>query len=165
MVSAVRLHAEHEFDAPCDAVLDALLDPAFVPELAALPDVGSVELVDHRLDATSGLMAVRLTYDGAVDGIAATVLGSTTPSWVQTYTIDRTRRVGTLTIVPDSHGSFIECGAAIALTGDDHRCRRVIDGSLSIRVPLLGGKAERTLGPAILARIDTEAELLRAWLG
>ena len=160
----MRLHAEHDFAADAGAVIDVLLDPAFVPTLAELPDVGSVEIVSREVDAGTGVLALRLTYDGSVDGIAAKVLGSSTPSWVQTTRFDRTSLSGDLTISPDVAGSLFDCSATVSFEPTAGGCRRIVDGSLSVRIPLVGGKAERSLGPAILARIDAEADLVDRWL-
>lgn len=160
----MRLHTEHDFAADAASVIDVLLDPDFVTTLTALPDVGSVEIVARDVGAAEGTLAMRLTYDGSVDGIAAKVLGSGTPSWVQTYRFDLVARSGDLTISPDVAGNLFDCAAAVSFEPTDEGCRRVVDGTLAIRIPLVGGKAERSLGPAILARIDTEADLVDRWL-
>lgn len=163
-VAAVRLHSEHDFPANPTEVAQALVDPDFAPELAALPDVGDVEVVDQGEIEGSRFLSVRLVYDGSLDGVAAKVLGPTAPSWVQTYRFDIGSGRGRLEIVPESHGSLIDCSAEVALTAVGPGTRRVVDGQLSIRVPLIGGRAERALGPAIAARIDVEADLLNRWL-
>jgi hypothetical protein len=160
----VRLHAEHLFDASPSAVVDAMLDPEFVPELRGLPAVGSVEVVAQETDGPVRRLSVRLEYVGAVEGIAAKVLGPTAPSWVQSYEFDRGSCRGTLVITPDVHASLFDCSAEIDVTPSPQGARRVVNGTLKVRLPLVGGKAEQALGPPILERIDHEAELLRAWL-
>lgn len=141
-----------------------MVDPAFTPELVKILNVGAAEVIDAGHDTTSSWLATRLTYDGSLDPIAAQVLGSRHPTWVQTYRIDAPGTTGKLTIEPDHHGSLITCSAQVRLTADDGATERSIRGKLKVHVPLLGGKAERALVPAILARIDAEAELLEAWL-
>lgn len=162
----MRLQAEHQFDATPDAVVSALLDPEFAPLLSDLPDVGRVEVVDASGDdhGSEASLAVRLVYDGSLDGIAAKVLGSSAPSWVQTYRFDRLAHTGTLTIEPDAHRGLIDCAARISVVAHGAGARREVDGHLTVKVPLIGGRAERALGPAILARIDAEAGILSRWL-
>lgn len=161
----MRLQARHHFDAPPEAVIDALLDPEFAPLLVGLPDVGRVEVVSSSAaGGRDGSLAVRLVYDGSLDGIAAKVLGSSAPSWVQTYRFDRGAHRGTLTIEPDAHGGLIDCSAQIEVVAAGSGAHRSVDGHLSVKVPLVGGRAERALGPAILGRIDAEAEILSRWL-
>lgn len=163
-VAPVRLHAEHDFAATPQEVAEGLVDPEFVPELAGLPDVGEVEVVEARSEGDERVLSVRLVYDGSVEGIAAKVLGPTAPSWVQTYRFDVAAGRGRLEIVPESHSSLIDCSADVVLTAEDNTTRRVVDGQLTIRIPVVGGRAERALAPAIYARIDVEADLLTRWL-
>ena len=141
-----------------------MVDPAFAPELVKILDVGAAEVLDAGHDASGSWLSTRLTYDGSLDPIAAQVLGSRHPTWVQTYRIDTSGRTGGLTIEPDHHSSLISCSAQIALSELDGGTERTIRGELKVHVPLLGSRAERALVPAILARIDAEAELLEGWL-
>lgn len=164
ILAAMDLVARHRFGAGPASVASAMVDPEFAPELVKILDVGAAEVLDAGSDESSSWLATRLTYDGSLDPIAAQVLGSRHPTWVQTYRIDSSGRTGKLTIEPDHHGSLITCSAQVRLTGDEGGTERTIRGELKVHVPLLGGKAERALVPAILARIDAEAELLEAWL-
>ena len=158
------LVARHRFSARPDEVTAAMMDPAFAPELVAITDVGAVEVVDHGDDGTSRWLSARLTYNGSLDPIAARVLGSSRPSWVQTYRVDSTSTSGRLDIRPDDHGSLLECTARLDFRPVDGGTERSLNGTLNVKVPLIGGRAERALGPAILARIDAEAALLESWL-
>lgn len=158
------LVARHRFGASAERVTAALVDPDFAPELVNVLDVGGVEVIDAGRDGTDGWLAVRLTYDGSLDPVAARILGSSNPTWVQTYRVDRSRCTGRLTIEPDHHGSLLTCSAEVAVVDRPDGCERNLRGALSVHVPLLGGRAERALGPAILARIDAEAALLDDWL-
>ncbi|MDZ7678713.1 MAG: DUF2505 domain-containing protein [Acidimicrobiales bacterium] len=160
----MELATRHRFATAPDRVAAAMVDPTFVPELVKILDVGAAEVVEAGHDSTSSWLSTRLTYDGSLDPIAAQVLGSKHPSWVQTYRIDASEVTGQLTIEPDHHASLISCWADIALTATDGGSERSIRGELKVRVPLLGGKAERALVPAIAARIDAEAALLDGWL-
>ena len=160
----MRIHAEHGFAAPPSEVVDALVDPDFAAGLSALPGVGEATVVDHGTDGTSRHLSVRLVYEGSLDGVAAKVLGPTAPSWVQTYRFDLASGRGRLEIVPESHGALLDCSADVALTADGGGTRRVVDGQLVVRVPFVGGRAERALAPAIDDRIDAEAALLTRWL-
>lgn len=148
-----------------------MTDPEFVVGLAAVPDVGEVTVLDAGVDTQERWVAARFRYDGSLDPIAARVLGSSSPTWVQTYRMSLDGSAGSLVIAPDHHGSLLECTAAVTATPTSAETAsggggtdRHIDGTLSVRVPLLGGRAEKALGPAILARIEVEADLLARWL-
>lgn len=158
------LRAEHHFPADVAEVVAAMVDPAYVAGLHALPDVGQVEVVDGSTEGVRPWIAMRMVYDGSLDPIAARVLGSSSPSWIQTYRLDVEAGRGTLDISPENHGSILRCRADLGFDPSDGGTRRRLVGELSVKVPLLGGRAERALGPAIVARIDVEAQLLSGWL-
>lgn len=140
-----------------------MLDPEFARRLLELPDVGDVEVVGTGSGSSGRWLSVRMVYDGSLDPIAARVLGSSSPSWIQTYRFD-TVTEGALTISPEHHEKLLLCQATVTLHEEGDRTRRLMTGELSVRVPLLGGRAERALAPAIIRRIDIEAELLLDWL-
>jgi hypothetical protein len=160
----VQLNAEHLFPFAPDSVIDAMVDPSFASELAGLPDVGTVEVVDDGTQGTTRWISMRMTYDGSLDPLAARVLGSSSPSWIQTYRLDAAAGSGHLSISPEHHESLLRCHAELRFTPTSEGTRRSMRGDLSVRVPLVGGRAERALAPAIVSRIDVEAELLAGWL-
>lgn len=160
----MRLDAEHTFAAPPDEVVDAMVDPGFAAQLVALPDVGDVEVIGSGGEGARRWLSVRMVYGGSLDPIAARILGSSTPSWIQTYRLDRAEAAGELEISPEHHGSLLTCRARIAFSAQADGTLRSLRGELSVHVPLVGGKAERSLAPAIVRRIDVEADLLARWL-
>lgn len=159
----MQLVARHHFAAPPHRVVSAMTDPSFVVTLTDITDVGSVEILDRGDRGSQRWLSARFTYGGSLDPLAARILGSDRPTWVQTYHFDP-EGSGRLDIEPDHHGSLLHCSAQVAVAPTDGGANRSIDGALTIRVPLLGGRAEQALLPAILARIDAEADLLRRWL-
>jgi hypothetical protein len=50
---------------------------------------------------------------------------------------------------------------AIVATGDA-ACRRTIDGDFRIRIPVVGGTAERRVVPGLVRRLEVEADALDA---
>lgn len=162
--------ARHRFSAAPQTVVAAMIDPGFVATLSDINDVGSVEVIDRGEDGSARWISARLSYDGSLDPLAARVLGSDHPTWVQTYRLDVSDGTGRLDIEPDHHGALLRCSAEVRLVSADgnngtgDRTDRTLRGDLKVRVPLLGGKAEQALMPAILVRIDAEAALLEQWL-
>ncbi len=142
-----------------------MTDPGFMMTLTEIPDVGSVEIIDQGATADTSWISARLVYDGSIDPLVARVLGSDRPTWVQTYRMSTSTPSGRLEIQPDHHGSLLQCQADITLAPAGGGTHRTLRGELVVRIPLLGGRAERSLMPAILARIDAEALLLDRWLG
>ncbi|HSL57455.1 MAG TPA: DUF2505 domain-containing protein [Acidimicrobiales bacterium] len=156
--------AEHRFAAPPDRVAAAMTDPAFAPRLVELPDVGAAEALGSGRDGPVSWLRVRLAYDGQLDPVAQRVLGGDEVAWIQEYRLDAARLTGTVDITPERHQGLLRCGAALRLIPDADGTRRTMTGRLEVRVPLVGGRAERALAPAILRRVDIEADLLDTWM-
>ncbi|MCU1456305.1 MAG: hypothetical protein JWL73_397 [Actinomycetia bacterium] len=169
----MRLEARHEFPAAVEAVEQAMADPAFYAQLRDLPDLAPPEVVDRAAVGSRITLTVRYVFTGHVDPIVRRVVPVDQLVWVQTTEFDTAAHEATLTVVPEKLGSMLQCAGKFVLqpatrTSGDGVARpgtvRTLTGELRVKVPLLGGRAEKALGPGILRRIDLEADALRAWL-
>lgn len=161
----MEITTNHHFAATPERVAAAMVEPDVIEQLTKITDVGSVEIIDRGSDAHTTWISARLTYTGSIDPLVGRALGSDSPTWVQTYRMATSARSGRLEIHPDHHGSLLQCHADIGLIPSAGGTDRALRGELVVRIPLLGGRAERALMPAVLARIDAEALLVSRWLG
>lgn len=160
----MRLDAAHRFTAPGDEVCDAMGDPEFYATLR-LPDVEPPEVIVRTAVGTRVDVHVRFTYIGKLDPIARRVVGHDHVAWVQRLEIDRASQSCTLHVMPEigvmpvtCHGTFVLHDAAPAGS------LRTLAGELRIKVPIIGGRAEKSLAPGIMRRLDLEAEALDRFL-
>ncbi len=162
----MRLEARHEFPAPVAAVEAAMADPAFYGQLRDLPDIAPPAVISRTETGSRITLEVRYVFTGKVDPIVKRLVDVDQLVWVQTTEFDTSAHVAALTIVPEKLGSMLQCAGRFDLTPDPRGSGtvRTLTGELKVKVPLLGGRAERALGPGILRRIDLEADALRAWL-
>lgn len=158
-----RLTAEHHFPAPLSAVERALVDRAFYEQLR-LPDVGPPEVLVHDVDDARARVELRLTYTGQLDPLGQRVVGGRAIAWVQRIELDLDAHRGLLTVALDGQRERLHCRADMTFTDADGTTVRRLAGDLSIKVPLVGGLAERKVLPGVLRRLDLEAHALRAWL-
>jgi hypothetical protein len=159
----VKLSAEHRFDAPATVVCAAMGDPAFYAVLR-LPDVDPPELVSRTADGSGVDISVRFTYTGKLDPIARRIVGHDHVSWVQRLEIDGDARLCALTVSPAVGAVPVSCHGTFTLHDSGDGCVRTLDGDLRIKVPLIGSRAERSLAPGILRRLDVEAVALNGFL-
>jgi hypothetical protein len=157
----VRFEAEHEFPAPCAAVAARLCDPAFQTQLE-LPDLGRPEVVEHTADGPVRVLRLRYEYTGRLDPIARRVVGGGKLTWVQELRLDTSAFTGTLTYHADEQADRFNAEAEVTLVplDGDARARRRIAGDLHIRIPLVGGTAEKKIVPGVVRRLDVEAAAL-----
>ena len=154
----------HEFTATVEQVASVMSDPGFQSRLA-LPDLDPPDVVAHEVDGSAHRLTLRYAYVGQLDPIAQRVVAGRAITWVQDLRIDVVTGAGTLGFSADGVGGRAEGTAAvtIASTGDAS-CRRTIRGDFRIRIPLLGGKAERAIVPGLERRLDVEAAAVAAAL-
>jgi hypothetical protein len=159
----VKLVARHRFAASVDAVCDAMGDPEFYARLR-LPDVEPPEMISRSGDGDRVDVNVRFRYTGKLDPIARRIVGHDHVSWVQQLEIDRSSRSCALKVVPETGAVPVSCTGTFVLRDEDAGCVRTLDGDLRVRVPLIGSRAERSLAPGIMRRLDLEAEALDRYL-
>jgi hypothetical protein len=159
----VKFHLEHDFDAPLDAVEEAMVDPVFL-EGTRLPDVGPPKVLSRDDDGDTVTLRVHYHYTGSLDSLARRVLRTSDVAWTQETMLDRTTHRTTFTVVPKVHPDRFQCGGVMQLAEAEGTTHRVIDGELKIKVPLFGSRAEGLIVPGLRSRMNREAELLDEWL-
>jgi hypothetical protein len=153
----VRFDVEHEFAAPCAPVAALLCDAAFHRDLE-LPDLGRPEVLDDATEGPVRRLRLRYEYTGTLDPVAQRIAGNQRIAWVQEIRLDTDRFTGTLTFTAERDAGIVQGGADVAITAlDGDRSRRRISGDLRIRIPVLGGTAERRIVPGLVRRLDVEA--------
>jgi hypothetical protein len=169
----VRFSVEHRFAAPLDAVERSMTDPEFFAQLRDLPGIEAPVLLARREQPGSVELAVRYVFSGDLPSVARRVLGRGELAWVQRSTVDLERHRTDFTIVPEAHAELLTCTGVYLLrrtsplppTGDDDgETARTISGELRVRVPVLGGRAERAIVSGLVERLDAEAKALQRWL-
>ena len=157
----VHFEVVHDFPAPCAAVADVLCDPAFHAQLD-LPDLSRPEVVVTSSTDGITMLALRYEYIGSVDPIARRIVGNRKLTWMQELRLDTQTFTGTLSFSAEQDAKRLNGEATVAITpaGDGARSRRRIAGDLHVRVPLVGGTAERRIVPGLVRRLDVEAAAL-----
>jgi hypothetical protein len=157
----MHFQAEHDFPASGARVVDVLCDPDFHTGLD-LPDLSRPEVVASTADGTLRSLRLRYQYTGQLDPIARKILGGRTLSWIQELRIDRATGQGSLTFSAEADADRLNGNAAVTVTaaGGSAHARRRIAGDFHVRVPLVGGSAERRIVPGLVRRLDVEAAAL-----
>jgi hypothetical protein len=157
----VRFSAEHDFAASRDQVVDVWCDPEFHLGLD-LPDLSRPDLLAHQTEGTTRIVRLRYEYTGQLDPAARKIIGSQKLTWIQELRLDTASYAGSLTFSVEHGSDRLSGEATVALTtndGDEHT-RRSIAGDLRVRVPIIGGAAERRIVPGVVRRLDVEAAAL-----
>ncbi|HEX2191858.1 MAG TPA: DUF2505 family protein [Acidimicrobiales bacterium] len=153
----MRFRAEHRFRAPVGAVADLLVDAAFHRELE-LPDVELLDVLLADGDGAAALLTLRYEYVGHLDPPAARLLGGRRLTWVQKVTVDRDAGTGRLSFAAEGNEDRLYGTAEFALRADDEETLWLLEGEVRVRVPLVGGAAERRVLAGMLRRLEIEAQ-------
>ena len=160
----MRFSVEHRFAAPLEAVERSMTDPEFFAQLRDLPGIEAPVLLERREQPGSVQLAVRYVFSGDLPSVARRVLGRGELAWVQRSTVDLERHRTDFTIVPEAHAELLTCTGVYLLRSAEEQTERTISGELRVRVPVLGGRAERAVVSGLVERLDAEAKALQHWL-
>ena len=156
--AGMHFDVEHDFPASRERVAEVLCDPEFHTHLD-LPDLSRPEVMVSSADGTVRVLRLRYEYVGQIDGIARRIVGNRKLTWIQELQLDTSTYRGTLSFSAEEDANRLNGEATVrieAVDGPD-RSRRHLAGDLHVRVPLVGGTAERKLLPGLLRRLDVEA--------
>jgi hypothetical protein len=160
----VKLHASHIFSASAAAVCVGMADTEFYATLD-LPDLERPELLVRTETGATTDVHLRFTYTGRLDPIARRIVGHDRVTWVQRLVVDAGARSCALTVAPEIGVVPVSCTGTFRMhDADGGQCLRILDGELRVKVPVIGGRAERSLAPGIMRRLDLEAAALEAYL-
>lgn len=153
----MRFQAQHRLPAPVGAVADLLVDPEFNRGLA-LPDVELLDVVEHRVDGDAGALSLRYAFVGRLDPVAQRLLGGQRLTWTQELGVDRATGDGRLTFAVDGSAGRLRGAADFTLRPEAGQTVWDVRGELRVRVPLVGGTAERRIVAGFLERLELEAQ-------
>ena len=160
----MRFESEHEFAASVERVAMLMSSPDFQAQLD-LPDLSRPEVVTHEVDGSNQLLELRYQYVGQLDPIARRVVGNRTLTWIQVLQISATTGTGTLSFSAEEDAGRVNGAATVSIVPTDlGGSRRRIAGDFRIRIPVIGGTAERKIVPGLVRRLDVEADALSAAL-
>jgi len=157
----MRFAVEHEFAASRAEVIALACDPAFQSTLD-LPDVSRAEVVEATVVASQHVLRLRYEFTGSLDPIARKLLAGRKLSWLQDLRVDAGTGAGNLSFSAESEPRrlFGRADLLFETLDGDTRTRRQIRGDLHVKVPLVGGSAEKRIVPGLVARLDVEAAAL-----
>ncbi|HSN97485.1 MAG TPA: DUF2505 family protein [Candidatus Nanopelagicales bacterium] len=170
----------HELDAPLDAVELALLSPELGPRLGRkVASLESVVTVEHAIEGGEMRRVLRFQASAPLPIFRGRELSREAMAWEETSTYRLTEHASTWSVAPlgfRGGGRRGEGGGAgeepwrryfrsegtyrlEPLPGG--RTRRCVEGSLEVRVPVLGPLVERMAMTEVRRTYDAEADTLR----
>ena len=141
-----------------------MLDPAFVAARTALPNLGEAELLESARDGAHAHQRIRLRFTAHLAPAVTAVIDLDRLTWVDDATYDLTGHTAEHRIVPDHYGDRLTSSYRATLTAHGDGTRRVLAGTVKVRMPLVGGKVERAIVSGLAEHAAAEAALVNDWL-
>jgi hypothetical protein len=160
----VRFDFAQVIGARRDVVEAAYVDPAFYEELGRLPDLGVREVLDRSESDRVVRLRVRFAFTGQVSGAARAVVDPARLTWVTVSTTHLDEHRTTFEMIPDHYPDRLRCQGSYrfeeAPGADGAATRQLVEGDLSVRVPLVGRKVERAIVSGLRDNFGAQAALL-----
>ena len=162
----MRLSAEIRYDADPAAVFTMLTDPDFQERKCAATGALDHEVeIEEYDDGSAAIRTTRTMPTDQVPDFVRTFVGQTltvvqVDDW-QTAAADGSREG---TVVVEIKSAPVRLAGSMTLRPDGGGTRQTIDGDLKASVPLVGGRIEKAVEPALQAALRVEQREGRAWL-
>jgi uncharacterized protein DUF2505 len=150
----MRFQIEQKIAAPIEAVSRIYTEPRFYEQLGQLPKLGKPEVLERREDQSLVHLAVRFRFTGNLSPAVSAVIDPAKLTWVEESVHDLDLYAVTFRMNPDHYADRLRSQGAVHYepNGEDVT-RRMTEGELSVKVPLLmgGGRVAAVVEGAIIS--------------
>ncbi|MCC5952449.1 MAG: DUF2505 family protein [Acidimicrobiia bacterium] len=167
----MRFQISQPIAAPVDEVVDLYCTPSFFTSLDPSERIATPQLVDHREDGDVVVMALRYRFVGDLPSAASRFVQADKLTWVETTTVQRAAARATSTLAADNYPQLLEASATVTFTSAGNRpadarpaTMRTVDGTLRVKVPLVGSRVERAIVDGLREHLAAEAAAASAAL-
>lgn len=155
---------EQHLDGIPSAVLDVLLDPAFVAARGALVNLGDAELLESSREGGRAHQQMRLRFTGDLAPAVTAVIDRDRLTWVDEAHYDLAATTAEHEVLPDHYVDRLSCSYRESISADEGGARRVLTGRVRVRMLLVGGKVEGAIVSGLRKHAVAEAALINEWL-
>lgn len=139
-----KLFVESQFNDPPAAVWDVFESDAFRDRLSA--ETGLVqELLEERNEGDVQIRRVKFTSGNDLPKLVAKALGAPRLSYEQTNRFDPANNKLDWSVDLPMLGDRVSVEGVTRLTPTDAGCRRTVDGSIEVRMRMVGGQIEKAV--------------------
>jgi hypothetical protein len=150
----MRFQIEQEIAGPVEAIARIYTEPRFYELLGELPKLGKPEVLERREEGPAVQLAVRFRFTGNLSSAVTAVIDPERLTWVEESVHDLTEHTVTFRMNPDHYADRLRSNGSVRYeSGGDGVTRRLTEGELGVKVPLLmgGGKVAGVVEKAIVS--------------
>ena len=157
----MRFQIEQQIAGPVEAVARLYTEPRFYERLGELPKLGRPEVLERREDGSVVHLAVRFRFTGHLSPAVTKMVDPAKLSWVEESVHDLEGHTVTFHMQPDNYADRLrfEGSSRFEADGDDGT-RRVAEGDVVVRVPLVGRAVEGAIVSGLREHLAAEVEVV-----
>jgi len=161
----MRFQIEQQIAGPVEAVARLYTEPRFYERLGELPKLGRPEVLERREDGSVVHLAVRFRFTGHLSPAVTKMVDPAKLSWVEESVHDLEGHTVTFHMQPDNYADRLrfEGSSRFEADGDDGT-RRVAEGDVVVRVPLVGRAVEGAIVSGLREHLAAEVAVVEELL-
>jgi hypothetical protein len=161
----MRFEITQEFVGVPEAVARIHTEPRFYELLGELPKLGKPEMLDRREEGSVVHLAVRFRFTGNLSSAVTRVVDPNRLTWVEESAHDLERLTVTFRMNPDHYADRLRSeGSARYEPADGGGTRRLTQGEVAVRVPLVGKSVEGAIVSGLKEHLAAEVEVVQRLL-
>lgn len=153
----MKFTAKQNYSKSSDTVLGMFCDPSFHQKLQEALGARNIRQLEHSDDGTH--FRIQLSYEvdsgDSIPGFAKKVLGETSKV-VQTESWDKSSKKGHVSVNVQSLPGTLECDTTLSDTASG--CTKTFDWTVTVKIPLIGGKIEKVVAADIEKKSPLEEQ-------
>lgn len=159
----MQIRISHVF--PCDpATYWATTDRPEVDQEMRQSTDSDFEVIEARKDGPKAHTRTRVTVRKELPGVMAKALGTPRLSYVQEVESDGAAFRTLWKVVPDVLKDRVKCSGTTRVVPHPQGCERIVEGSIEVGVPLVGGTIEKHIVGELEKSWGAAADVLRRHL-
>jgi hypothetical protein len=159
----MQFRISHRFPVSPRAYWDGTRDPDLDQRMADAGEI-DVQVLERRRDGPRLLERLRVSPRKELPGLAQRALGTARFTYVQVVESDDDRMGTTWQVLPDVLPDKVTCRGTARVVDAPGGCERIIDGEITVAVPLVGGSIEKVVLEQLEKSYDRAAEVIRRHL-
>jgi hypothetical protein len=162
----MRFEIEQLIAGPVDAVARVYTEPRFYELLGELPKLGRPELLERREVGSVVDLSVRFRFTGNLSPAVTRVVDPARLSWVEESVHDLEHHTVTFHMKPDNYADRLRFEGSYRFEPvGDRQTRRVAEGEVAVRVPIVGRAVEGAIVSGLREHLAAEVEVVQRLVG
>lgn len=159
----MEIRISHIFPCPPKTYWETAWNPEFERELRAEAEI-DYTVLEERSEGGRTFTRTRIAPRRELPLIAQKALGQPRFSYVQEVDADDTALATRWRVLSDIFPEKVKCGGTSRVVATAAGCERIIEGSIEVAIPFVGGAVERQIVTEIERSYERAAEVIRRHL-